>query len=88
MVFSAKMKRLELMKRLKIMNEDKSRARKNDLKLKKFVEDYKVEIRKMQNVEQFNRNQYFRGKAMFGANCRFSSHPRNRAGNCTACFAY
>ena len=82
------MKRLELMKRLKIMNEDKSRARKNDLTLKEFIEDYKVEIREIQNVEQFNRYQYFRGKAMFGANCRFSSHPRNRAGKCPECFAY
>ena len=88
MVFSAKMKRLELMKRLKIMNEDQSRAKQSDLTLKKFIEDYKVEIRKMKNVEQFNRNQYFRGKAMFGANCRFSSHPRNQAGNCSACFGY
>ena len=80
------MKRIELMKRLKIMNEDQSRPKKFDLT--KILEDYKTEIQKRENAEQFRRNQYFRGKAMFGANCRFSSHPRNQAGKCPDCFAY
>ena len=81
------MKRLELMSRIKIMNED-----------------YIDELQKMENEEKNRKQQYFRGKAMFGANCRFASsridesdeddegsdnfHPRYGAGKCPACYGY
>ena len=85
-VFSARMKRLEFMSRIKIMNEY-----------------YIDECQKMENEEKNRKQQYFRGKAMFGANCRFASsridesdeddegpypHPRYGAGKCPACYGY
>ena len=83
------MKRLELMSRIKIMNED-----------------YINERHKMENEEKNRKQQYFRGKAIFGANCRFASsridegnedyedgegpyrHPRYGAEKCPACYGY